>query len=171
MNDIHRGLRAILLSAAFVSGVVGVEVVSAQSNPSVPSTETQTETMRLTGSIPVPKGTTSYRDMARVSLADAVAAAQQATGDSGSPTSVELGVENGYLVWTVEFMDREIVVDAGDGQVLQDLQGEGSNDDDSDAEMDDAQGHADDESEPNAAGGDEDEAGGDDGGEYDVHDD
>ncbi len=59
-----------------------------------------------------------YQNLAKVTRDQAVAAAQQALGTQAAPTKVQLGVENGYLVWEVVIGDQEVKVDAGTGQVL-----------------------------------------------------
>lgn len=70
----------------------------------------------LVGSIEVPLGTRLAADLAElatVTEAEAVAAARAALGTSDAPTEVELEIENGFLVWEVEFAAHEVVVDAG----------------------------------------------------------
>jgi len=59
-----------------------------------------------------------YTKLAKVSMQDAVKAAQAYVGTTQAPTSVQLGNENGYLVWEVVIGGQEIKVDAGTGKVL-----------------------------------------------------
>lgn len=76
------------------------------------------------GSIPVQEDRSEdqeaalYQNLAKVTRDQAVAAAQQALGTQAAPTKVQLGVENGSLVWEVVIGDQEVKVDAGTGQVL-----------------------------------------------------
>lgn len=112
----------------FVSGVLVVGGISACTAP------VAAQTSNITGSIQVQPGTSAQDlvGMAQISREDAVAAAQQAVGATNSPTDVELEVENGFLVWEVEFPGQEVVVDAGTGEVLliEAEEAEGADDDD-----------------------------------------
>lgn len=114
-------LKNLLLTGALVAGTLGSAVVFAQATSQTDATQTQAQPP-IVGSVRVPQGAALYLDMAKVSLQAAVTAAQQATGLSASPTSVELEITNGYLVWQVVIGDQEVTVDAGDGQVLQTVQ-------------------------------------------------
>jgi uncharacterized membrane protein YkoI len=69
------------------------------------------------GSIPL-QGTQNYASLAKVSMADAVKAAQTAVGSTAAPTKVQLSDENGYLVWEVVIAGQEVKIDAGNAQVL-----------------------------------------------------
>ncbi|MER3479609.1 MAG: peptidase [Meiothermus sp.] len=69
------------------------------------------------GSIPL-QGTQNYAALAKVSMADAVKAAQTAVGSATAPTKVQLSDENGYLVWEVVIAGQEVKIDAGNAQVL-----------------------------------------------------
>jgi uncharacterized membrane protein YkoI len=60
----------------------------------------------------------AYQALAKVTREEAVRQAQAALGTTQAPTSVRLGVENGYLVWEVVLGGTEVKVDAGTGQVL-----------------------------------------------------
>ena len=138
----NKELSNILLSGVLVMGAFGSAVVLAQNTTQQNATPTntaqpQTQAPAFTGSIQVPRGAALYLDMARVSLQDAVAAAQQATGVTTSPTAVELEVENGFLVWSVTIGDQEVIIDAGNGQVLQTLQAEAHDDEYEGEEMGD----------------------------------
>lgn len=122
-------LRNLLLSGALVTGTLGSAMVFAQSGGQTggaqsQAQQTQMQEQAIQGSVPVAQGMAQYADMATVSLQDAVSAAQQATGVSATPTSVELEVEDGFLVWEVELGNQEVIVDAGDGSVLQTTQAE-----------------------------------------------
>ena len=86
----------------------------------------------IVGTVEVPLGTrltSDLLDLATVTEADAVAAAQQALGVADAPAEVELEVENGYLVWEVEFPGQEVVVDAGGEVLLIENEEEGADDD------------------------------------------
>ena len=105
------------LLGVLATGALAPAAAFAQQSATPPSQNTG-----LTGTIAVPEGEAAelaqYRSLATVTLEEAVAAALQATGLSDSPTKVELGNENGFLVWEVVIGDREVKVDAGSGQVL-----------------------------------------------------
>ncbi|BBL83346.1 hypothetical protein TthAA37_22110 (plasmid) [Thermus thermophilus] len=83
-----------------------------------------TQSPAYQGSIPVQEGqneaqeANAYLSLAKVSQQEAVAIAQKALGTQAAPTKVQLGVENGYLVWEVVLAGQEVKVDAGTGQVL-----------------------------------------------------
>ena len=138
-------LRNVLLSGALVAGTLGSAMVFAQTGGQTGGAQTQTQSQpqmqeqAVTGSVPVAQGMARYVDMATVSLQDAVSAAQQATGVSTTPTSAELEVEDGFLVWEIEIGNQEIIVDAGDGSVLQTMQAEMEDDSES-AESEDEEG-------------------------------
>ena len=118
----NKELRHILLSGALVAGSLGSALAFAQTNTQTPPAQTggssQMQTPAVTGSVQVAQGAAMYLDMATVSLQDAVAAAQQASGGTTGATSAELEVVNGYLVWNVTVGNQEILVDAGNGQVF-----------------------------------------------------
>ena len=59
-----------------------------------------------------------YQSLAKVSLQEAVKAAQTALSSTAAPSKAQLSVENGYLVWEVVIGDQEVKVDAGNAQVL-----------------------------------------------------
>jgi hypothetical protein len=59
-----------------------------------------------------------YLTLAKVSMADAVAAAQKAAGTTEGATSASLEDANGYLVWSVIVAGQEVTVDAGTAEVL-----------------------------------------------------
>jgi hypothetical protein len=59
-----------------------------------------------------------YLTLAKVSMADAVAAAQKAAGTTEGATSASLEDTNGYLVWSVIVAGQEVTVDAGTAEVL-----------------------------------------------------
>ena len=106
---------ALFVSASLLFG----SLVACSSTGALAQTTSQDSS--IVGTIEVPLGTRLMRDLldlATVTEADAVAAAQQALGVTDAPSEVELEVENGYLVWEVEFPDQEVVVDAGSGEAL-----------------------------------------------------
>ena len=91
----------------------------------------------IVGTIEVPLGTrltSNLLELATVTEDDAITAAQQALGVADAPTEVELEVENGYLLWEVEFPGQEVVVDAGSGEVLLIEDEEAEDDDDGEDE-------------------------------------
>lgn len=108
----------MLLAAAVVASVValaqkagGTGSAQSQMGPQNPS---------YVGSLPVreDQGAKAYQALTKVTAEEAVRAAQAALGTTQSPSKVQLGVENGYLVWEVVIGDQEVKVDAGNGQVL-----------------------------------------------------
>lgn len=72
------------------------------------------------GTIPVQENLTpqQYQALAKVTLQEAVKAAQAALSTTAAPSKVKLDEENGYLVWEVVIGDQEVKVDAGSAQVL-----------------------------------------------------
>lgn len=77
---------------------------------------------KIKGSIPVTgKQTSDFADMAKISMMDALAKAQEKY--PGKAIQVELEAENGYLVYQVEIIGAdksimELAVDAGNGAIL-----------------------------------------------------
>lgn len=59
-----------------------------------------------------------YQALAKVTLPEAVKAAQAALSTTAAPSKAELSEENGYLVWEVVIGDQEVKLDAGNAQVL-----------------------------------------------------
>lgn len=57
-----------------------------------------------------------YVKLAKVTLDQAKAAALAAV--PGTVTSIELGEEDGFLVYEVEIGNQEVIIDAGNGKVL-----------------------------------------------------
>jgi hypothetical protein len=103
--------KAILLAASALLGLAAFAQKAGQGGTQYPS---------YTGSLPVQENLSAqqYQAMAKVSLQDAVKAAQAALNTTATPTKVKLGVENGYLVWEVVIAGQEVKVDAGNGKVL-----------------------------------------------------
>ncbi|ADH64977.1 peptidase [Allomeiothermus silvanus DSM 9946] len=103
--------KAILLAASALLGLVAFAQKGTQSGSQSPS---------YTGSLPVQENLSAqqYQAMAKVSMQDAIKAAQSALNTTATPTKVKLGVENGYLVWEVVIAGQEVKVDAGSGKVL-----------------------------------------------------
>lgn len=149
------------LLGVLAAGTFGPVVAFAQQNAPATPRQAQKQDTNLTGSVPIPEDQnlseaeelTQYQSLATVTLNEAVAAAQGATGLNEAPTQVELGDENGFLVWEVVIGNQEVYVDAGNGQVLQTEQvgAEDEADDDEDGEED--------ENETDKDGEDENEAG------------
>jgi len=69
------------------------------------------------GTIAVQEGQ-NYASLAKVSMQDAIKAAQTALGTTAAPSKVQLSNENGYLVWEVVIGGQEVKIDAGNAQVL-----------------------------------------------------
>lgn len=103
--------KAILLAASTLMSVAAFAQQTGQSGTQNPS---------YAGSLRVQENlsTQQYQAMAKVSMQDAIKAAQAALGSTAAPTKVKLGVENGYLVWEVVIAGQEVKVDAGNGKVL-----------------------------------------------------
>ncbi len=122
--------KTLLLSGALLVGSVGTTVALAQASGGATNTPVQaqgrTQQPSFTGSIPLPQDNQSegaeaaaYASMAKVTLDQAVTAAQSSLGVQTAPSSAELGNENGFLVWEVVIGQQTVKVDAGDGKVLQ----------------------------------------------------
>lgn len=62
--------------------------------------------------------TSRYQAMAKVSMDEAIKAAQAALNTTQAPARASLENENGYLVWEVVIGSQEVKVDAGTGKVL-----------------------------------------------------
>lgn len=75
----------------------------------------------ISGSIAMPPHDAMLVKLAKVSLVDAIKAAQK--GVPGTPVSAELEGEDGFLVYSVDIATAsqtiEVIVDAGTGKVLQ----------------------------------------------------
>ena len=119
--------KTLLLSGALLVGSVGTTVALAQaSGGTATQTQGQTQQPAFTGSIPLPQDNQSesaeaaaYMSMAKVTLDQAVTAAQSSLGNSTAPSSAQLDDENGFLVWEVVIGQQTVKVDAGNGKVLQ----------------------------------------------------
>ncbi|MBO1437975.1 MULTISPECIES: PepSY domain-containing protein [Thermaceae] len=103
--------KAILLAASALLSLAAFAQQTGQSGTQHPS---------YTGSLRVQENLSAqqYQAMAKVSMQDAIKAAQAALNSTATPTKVKLGVENGYLVWEVVIAGQEVKVDAGNGKVL-----------------------------------------------------
>lgn len=132
------------LLGILAAGTLGPVVASAQQNSPATPRQAQTRDASLNGSVPVPEDQNlseadelaRYQSLTTVTLDEAVAAAQGATGLNDAPTQVELGDENSFLIWEVVIGNREVKIDAGNGQVLQTEQvgAKDEGDDDEDGE-------------------------------------
>lgn len=151
---------AYTLLGVLAIGTFGPVAAFAQQKSPATQRQAQTQDTSLTGSVPIPEDQNlseaeelaQYQSLATVTLDEAVAAAQGATGLNEAPTQVELGDENGFLVWEVVIGNQEVKVDAGNAQVLQTEQvgAEDEADDDEDSEED--------ENEADEDGGEDNEA-------------
>jgi hypothetical protein len=116
-------LLSYTLLGILTAGTLASVAVYAQTN--TPSQQ-QVQEPSFTGSIPVTEYDTmtdaeelaQYQALAKVSMTDAIAAAQKAVGTTEVPLSAELGDENGFLVWEVVVAGQEVKIDAGDAKVL-----------------------------------------------------
>jgi hypothetical protein len=116
------------LLGILTTGALGSVSVFAQTDTITQPADTATQqTMQdpaITGTIPLPDTSTEageaaqYQSLAKVTMQDAIAAAQTATGLTSTPSLAALGIENGFLVWEIVIGDQEVKVDAGDGKVL-----------------------------------------------------
>jgi hypothetical protein len=151
-------------------GASGVAVF-AQTQPSTTEPTTEAQAMQdpaITGTIPLPDTSTEageaaqYQSLAKVTMQDAITAAQTATGLTSTPSLAALGNENGFLVWEIVIGDQEVKVDAGDGKVLHQAAVGGE-------EMNDGENSSEDTGEMNGEndGENNDEDGGENGGESD----
>lgn len=123
----RRPLYAYTLLAVLASGALVPMTAFAQQDSSTQPAQTQSQDAGPAGSIAVPENQdlsesrelAQIRSLATVSLEEAIAAAQKATGLSDAVTKAELGNDNGFLVWDIAIGDQEVKVDAGNGEVLQ----------------------------------------------------
>lgn len=109
-----------LVAVSGLAGVVAVAQRMGTSQAAQAQMGGQNQYPSYTGSLPVAQdqGMGAYQALAKVTAEQAVRAAQAALGTNASPTKVQLGVENGYLIWEVVIGGQEVKVDAGNGQVL-----------------------------------------------------
>ncbi len=117
--------KTLLLSSALLVGSVGSTVALAQASGGA-ATQAQGQQPTFTGSVPLPQENQSedaeaaaYMSMAKVTLEQAVKAAQSSLGSTAAPSSAQLGNENGSLVWEVVISQQRVIVDAGNAKVLQ----------------------------------------------------
>ena len=118
--------KTLLLSSALLVGSVGTTIALAQASGGTTQAQGQTQQPAFTGSIPLPQDNQSegaeaaaYASMAKVTLDQAVTAAQSSLGNSTAPSSAQLDNENGFLVWEVVIGQQAVKIDAGDAKVLQ----------------------------------------------------
>lgn len=113
----NRRLLIMLAGAVLILGGLGATIAAQQVTK---------QEEHIIGTIEVPLGArlTGLADLATVTPEEAITAAQEALVAqeifevTPMPSEVELEVENGFLVWEVEFPGWEVVVDAGSGEVL-----------------------------------------------------
>ncbi len=120
-------LKTLVLGGTLVVGSLGTMVALAQtSGGAATQTQGQTQQPASTGSISLPQENqgedaeaAAYMSMAKVTLGQAVKAAQTSLGVTTAPSSAQLGNENGSLVWEVVIGQQSVAVDAGNAKVLQ----------------------------------------------------
>ena len=123
-------LKTLVLGGTLVVGSLGTMVALAQTSGSQASGgagQMQGQMQpNLNGSIKLPQDNQSesaeaaaYMNMAKVTLDQAVKAAQSSLGNTAAPSSAQLGNENGSLVWEVVIGKQTVIVDAGNAKVLQ----------------------------------------------------
>ncbi len=104
------------LVGLLTTGALGLVSVFAQTDT---STQPAMQEPVIKGSITLTQDPMAqYLTLAKISMADAVAAAQKAVGTTEAATSASLEDENGYLVWQVVVAGQEVQVDAGTAEVL-----------------------------------------------------
>lgn len=120
--------KTLLIGGTLLVGSFGPAVTLAQTTATPAKTQAQKQTREpsFTGSITLPQNDRSegaeaatYGSMATVSLDQAVKAAQDLLGATDAPTSVQLGDEDGFLIWEVVIGNQAVKVDAGNAKVLQ----------------------------------------------------
>ncbi len=119
--------KTLLLSSVLLVGSVGATIALAQaSGGTTTQAQGQDQQPAFTGSIPLPQDNQSegaeaaaYASMAKVTLDQAVTAAQSSLGNTTAPSSAQLDNENGFLVWEVVIGQQAVKIDAGDAKVLQ----------------------------------------------------
>ena len=120
-------LKTLVLGGTLAVGSFGTVVALAQASGGSTNSQTQGQMQpNLNGSIKVPQDNQSegaeaaaYSRMAKVTLGQAVKAAQSSLNVSTSPSSAQLGNENGSLVWEVVIGQQSVLIDAGNAKVLQ----------------------------------------------------
>ena len=120
-------LKTLVLGGTLVVSSFGTVVALAQASGGSTNSQTQGQMQpNLNGSIKVPQDNQSegaeaaaYSKMAKITLGQAVKAAQSSLNVSTSPSSAQLGNENGSLVWEVVIGQQSVLVDAGNAKVLQ----------------------------------------------------
>jgi uncharacterized membrane protein YkoI len=123
-------LLGILMSTIAISiiGFTCIQHVSGQiqDNPAMQTIGNQSKTLSVvnwTGSVPLrPLLTSIIESKTNTSLSKAADNAEKAVGINAHALEAKIGVERGYLVYTigVEFKDNlyKVLVDAGNGKVL-----------------------------------------------------
>ena len=116
-------LKTLVLGGTLVVGSLGTMIALAQASGGAANGQMQAP---LNGSIKVPQDNQSegaeaaaYAKMAKVTLGQAVKAAQSSLNVSTSPSSAQLGNENGSLIWEVVIGQQSVLIDAGNAKVLQ----------------------------------------------------
>ena len=125
-------LKTLVLGSTLVVGSLGTMVALAQTSGNQASGGAANSQMQgqmqpnLNGSVKLPQDNQSegaeaaaYAKLAKVTLDQAVKAAQSSLGNNSPATSAQLGNENGSLVWEVVIGQQSVLVDAGNAKVLQ----------------------------------------------------
>ena len=120
----HQRFKALLIGGTLLIGSFGPAVALAQTS-ATPSKAQAMPEPALTGSIALPQDKQSeegeaaaYGPLAKVTLEQAVKAAQDSLGVTSAAVSAELGNENGFLVWEVVIGQQTLTVDAGNAKIL-----------------------------------------------------
>jgi hypothetical protein len=118
--QMKKKLLSYTILGILTTGALGSAAVYAQTDTTTPTTSEQDmQAPVIKGSIPLNKDPMAqYLALAKVSMADAVAAAQKAVSTTEGATSASLEDENGYLVWSIVVAGQEVKVDAGTAEVL-----------------------------------------------------
>ena len=109
-------LISYILAGLLTIGALGLVSVFAQTDTAA---QPAVQEPAIKGSITLTQDPMAqYLTLAKVSMADVVAAAQKAVGSTESASSASLEDANGYLVWAVVVAGQEVKVDAGTAEVL-----------------------------------------------------
>ena len=121
----HQRFKALLIGGTLLIGSFGPAVALAQTS-ATPSKAQAMPEPAFKGSIALPQDNQSeegeaaaYGSMAKVTLEQAVKAAQDSLDVTSAAVSAQLGNENGFLVWEVVVGTQTVKIDAGDAKVLQ----------------------------------------------------
>lgn len=135
----NKQLKSLLLMSAFTTTLLGAGITAAEAQSKAPKGSIALEQTDQSEDGEV----AAYASLAKVTLEQAVKAAQDALGTQTAPTSAQLGNEDGFLAWEVILGTQTVTVDAGNTKILQTEKtsaDEGQDDNDGSDEMSEGKG-------------------------------